>query len=1201
MTSLTSPRFSTVKAKLRGGCAAITCTLMLSLGAPAQAQTYIPPAQIPSGTTVTQTAITGGTRTDVTVTEAQTLINWQMNAPANGTGPAVFLGSNDRLDYQGTNSDTRYVVFNQFVSGTENEFNSAISILGEVTSGSNVDLWFQNSGGILIGENARFDVGSLVLTTSSLARTGVYTWEGESDIPDRRVVNIRSTAGSPPTAGIDVRGQITVGGSDRSDAYYAIIAPRINIAATSTATVAGSVAYVAAEAADITIREGLFDIQVSSGSSVQDALVHSGSTMVAASSDSQNIYMIAMPKNDAITMLVGGNLGWNATTSSVASDGSIILSAGRNISGRSVDTSSSGNAGGEIQFSTASGIRHFNGEIEASATNRISANVASGATLKIANDAYFTADQEVKFTVNGTLAMNQLLPPTGESSNYTGADLRLYAASAAGVGGNAEFLVDGGTLQLGGDLIIATDIYTNNYGEGESGEIADGGSQLSGGISQLTVTGNGSILGHADGTSNITIYADVYGYDLGQSQGGTARLTADNGSINLLADPAANPESPVTSDQGRITLYADGGKAGRVEVRAANNAVIQAATLDASAGGETSESSSSLTASDGIILVANNGRLNFTDSIYAQTSGNIGFHVTGPLNNAISAGRVIYADAGGHIELRHSGRAANANSLQASALAWSAGRTITADSDSKITINLPSGEDDYYGEGENGYYIPNNSFNAENIELGHLQTAWETWLQSEQGSVTVTNLSGDGGIWAEAQSITLSGTSDLNLYRMDARNGNLTVTTTGLLSMSGSVDASEDIILTSSGIAGLGGEGSISNIRAGGRLRLINANPANPMIIGGFEEYYGEGDPPPPAYRIDYYALGSYFASNDISFESPATSSNSAPQIIIRDADFNLYEGGKLSFISGGSIRVEGFLYAGTYDAPLDLNLTAANSIHIVANPYSGNGGEGGESGEGYYEPGGSIFVDNWANPEAATLNLSAPRIFASTQAAYDDLASAISLRQYELRLAQNDGINRGEFISAYTVNVETKDGFFVQNISESANTDDRSGIIFGQGGLNITSTNASPMLVLNGYQLVDTTSETPTYLYGSGALAGVTINGQPAASARGFNRQSMMNGCQLVNATICGPEAVPPPTETEFPIQVITDDGDPTKPVGTKDEEEEELLSEERESSEMPESLIRTNYLVPRTGQPLLIDPVTGAANDDMWGPATP
>lgn len=184
-------------------------------------------------------------------------------------------------------------------------------------------VWFYSPGGIVVGGQAVFDVGSLLLTTGD--PTG-----GTGQIASTTSFQMAST----PDRGAAVN--VLSGATLRASApgsYIALVAPVVFQA--GTVDVNGSAAYVAAETARLNFSGGLFSINVGVGSSAANGmpLQIRGSTTGPASSgvgDPRAIYAVAVPKNDAITMIVAptGNFGFAPATSATSQNGTIILQAG---------------------------------------------------------------------------------------------------------------------------------------------------------------------------------------------------------------------------------------------------------------------------------------------------------------------------------------------------------------------------------------------------------------------------------------------------------------------------------------------------------------------------------------------------------------------------------------------------------------------------------------------------------------------------------------------------------------------------------------------------------------------------------------------------------------------------------------------------------------------------------------------------------
>src|SRR3546814_6590420 len=59
-----------------------------------------------------------------------------------------------------------------------------------------------------------------------------------------------------------------------------------------------------------------------------------GPAHVQDDTDRNRIYMVAVPKNDAVTMLVSGQIGYDAAVAHVDPNGAVVLSAGYNKIGR---------------------------------------------------------------------------------------------------------------------------------------------------------------------------------------------------------------------------------------------------------------------------------------------------------------------------------------------------------------------------------------------------------------------------------------------------------------------------------------------------------------------------------------------------------------------------------------------------------------------------------------------------------------------------------------------------------------------------------------------------------------------------------------------------------------------------------------------------------------------------------------------------
>ncbi|MEO0441759.1 MAG: hypothetical protein AAF067_12910, partial [Pseudomonadota bacterium] len=197
----------------------------------------------------------------VTINAAQTVINWTTldTADINATQDLInLLPQGTSLVFQGPVNG--YTVLNRILP-TDNGSGQfrAVAMNGNVQSQLGVngpiggEVWFYSPGGILVGSDATFDVGSLILTTNDIDTTGgLFGSNGE--------IRFRGAADSLSAVTIQENADII---ADNDGSYVALVAPRVTQG--GEVRVNGSAAYVAAEQADLTINNGLFDISITLG------------------------------------------------------------------------------------------------------------------------------------------------------------------------------------------------------------------------------------------------------------------------------------------------------------------------------------------------------------------------------------------------------------------------------------------------------------------------------------------------------------------------------------------------------------------------------------------------------------------------------------------------------------------------------------------------------------------------------------------------------------------------------------------------------------------------------------------------------------------------------------------------------------------------------------------------------------------------
>ncbi len=473
----------------------------------------------------------------VDVRAAEAIINWTTFGNGSPGGEVSFLGEGAKLGF--TSELSQYTVLNRvFTPG----FDSAIRIDGSVSSSvaggaAGGNIWFYSAGGIIVGSTGAFDVGSLVLTTSQLD-------------------TISGNGGGMRFSGVNTPGSaivIEAGADIAATGSLAIVAPRIEQHGTVDA--GGSVAYVAAEQAQLTIDNGLFDIAVLVGSEDANGIVHTGTTTGPSANVSgapRGITMAGISKNSAMTMLVGGSVGYQAASAaSVDANGRIVLSAGDSDSINVIDADLSGNvsvtAGQSIRFGASSGqSASANGDVSLKA----GVEGKSGGTI----DVFSNGD----LNVGGNLSLDTSVSGNGPVTRGM-VDISVTGA--------------GSTLAVGGDL--AVDASTSGAVGAASGEevrISASGTGLSGG---LLVGGNIAI-----GTSAAA------GSETGVTRAGGVTVSIQDAALRfstMVVDSKASANGSALGQTGAGRDYQGGSftlnQSGDAEI--AGDALI----IDASAAG----------------------------------------------------------------------------------------------------------------------------------------------------------------------------------------------------------------------------------------------------------------------------------------------------------------------------------------------------------------------------------------------------------------------------------------------------------------------------------------------------------------------------------------------------------------------------------------------------------------------------------------
>ncbi|GGB95396.1 hypothetical protein GCM10011494_12350 [Novosphingobium endophyticum] len=587
------------KAALSG---ASLSALMLAVAAtqPAAAQSFQGTGNVTTGSA---SIIDGAGTTDVFVLTNEVVIDWT-TLDSSGTGNVVFQPSGTTATFAESSSvGTDYTVLNRIVPVDVNgaATNATIQFDGTVNStlfgATGGNIWFYSPNGVILGSTARFNVGGLVLTTNPIDTTGgLYGSSGE--------IRFNGAAGSLAPVTIQSGAQINAVLNPQvpgNPAYVALVAPRIEQAGTVRSD--GSIAYVAAEVADITINAGLFDINVTTGTTDGNGVVHTGTTGGSASTgaaDVKTIYMVAMGKNDGLTMLLNGGIGYDAAALATDDGSAVVLSAGHGIGFDAGDplTATASIAIGDAQFTSLT---------TATATDTITVAPTSTtsferfATLDAINRVELNAVSGAQIVANDTAGVPADLPfGTGYSLDVS--------AGYAEQGGTIAITVDGGALSLAGHLrlraigdgsataalspdgiggtiainllggsIDANELQIDASGFGRSNSVGTGGVGTGGSIS-IASAGDLAIAGLTATAVGTGGDGDVGG----DGNGGSIQLTASNNGTIVM--PFANLDA---SGNGGFGLNQGGnGTGGQIDTAVGTGGTIGSSTsYSASTGG----------------------------------------------------------------------------------------------------------------------------------------------------------------------------------------------------------------------------------------------------------------------------------------------------------------------------------------------------------------------------------------------------------------------------------------------------------------------------------------------------------------------------------------------------------------------------------------------------------------------------------------
>lgn len=757
----------------------------------------------------------------ITVNAHDALVDWT----ATDAG-GVFLPTGNTLTF---NADTSvsgdYTVLNRVSSSAAGA--SPLQINGTVNSGDAGRIWFYNPTGWVVGSSGAFNVGSLLLTASPVTINA-----GNPDGQKFAGANGAITLGQAPNAGASITvqngAQIT---TVAPGSYVALVAPRVVQGGTVSAN--GAVAYVGAEAATLTVNNGLFNITVDTGTTDANGVVHTGTTTGAAATFSDpyhGIYLVTVPKNDVTTMLVSGSLGYApAVAANSEIDGTITLSAGYNVSGGNVNfPATPAAAGGRI---SVSGLTTSN-QVLATASDRIDVDATASSTnfqstqlvaLRARNAVGLSAAAGRQISTGGILEIDATTGPVGGSATIT--------------------LTGGGRLAVGSDLNVdvsgkgGIEFDPQNpqqFLAGSTGKDASGGS-----ITTTITNGQLAVTGQALLAANA--YGGAGALNFGRSDAGTISFTQSgvNSSVEIGPDgdrqwlrlqALGRPDSPSSYYIYTLPVAGAGSSAGNVSLNVADGIFAAGATF-LEAG------SSTALGSDNVLYDARTGSVSASFANGSFSLGGLSLSndasasksaVVGDVSLALDAAHLTFDDASNYGLSLYSSLSATAGAVNPQTGQPIGPNTLRLSLTNGSTLDTPQGisletysTSPFAGASRTGDIVVNVS-GASTIDSSYFSASARA---SGTSSAATDAVSGNISITASGGSaIALSGALSASTEATGAEDldgaGNGTAGDITLRIEDSSL-STDSLSLTSSGYAGYNyGGGARSGLGTGGHVSL---------------------------------------------------------------------------------------------------------------------------------------------------------------------------------------------------------------------------------------------------------------------------------------------------------------------------------------------------------------------------------------------
>ncbi|WP_420907039.1 beta strand repeat-containing protein, partial [Tsuneonella rigui] len=516
-------------------CSALAiATALAAVPQAAQAQSFQGTSTVVAGNAA---VTTGANSTTVTVNSAQAVINWTPTDTTTNPGvPILFQPGGTTATFQSTG---QFAVLNRIVPVDASRpitFNgTVISQIQGTTTTPGGTVYFYSPGGVIVGANAVFNVGNLGLTTSDPLISGGNFIDANGKV---------TFTGAAPASYVEIRPGAQINALN-TGSYVAAFAP--GVYQYGTVTTNGQAAYVAGEAGTITFApDGLFDIQVTTGTDAINggpnavAIEHTGTTTGGASAgagDNRRIYMVAVPKNQLITLAIGrgSSLGFDVAGAANVDGNAVVLSAGYNVTAGAIENAPAGGTGrADLTISDYNGPSQPSGM---TVTSALTGKASRNARLNVLANSNFASDVSLTAIEDSAAVVTIATSPTAGvlttgNLNVVG-NLTLSAERQVAVPGSpvdagaARMIVFGGaTADISGDLSLLANGWWYSTADGattggEASLLVDSDPAITSATSSLDVGGN--LLLRAQG---ITDFAPT----VMDATGGNALIRFDHGS-----------------------------------------------------------------------------------------------------------------------------------------------------------------------------------------------------------------------------------------------------------------------------------------------------------------------------------------------------------------------------------------------------------------------------------------------------------------------------------------------------------------------------------------------------------------------------------------------------------------------------------------------------------------------------------------------